>query len=180
MIIMIKRNVLSTDASLLQKQVQAMQAIKVSTAKLKEDIKAQNHIVYVEKSHIEKELSRARGANAMIKRREIEDLQRTLNELEKKKLLEQHAYRTVEEHFDELQATLQTITASWGTKMAVDSDLKLNTLEVNTLELSACHQAEVCSGGVTNQSAFRSSNRSTSFCWHSSRTSKSSTHVSLR
>lgn len=107
-----------------------MQSIKVSTARLKEDIKAQNHIVYVEKSHIGKQLSCAHGAGAMIKRQEIEDLQRKLTELQKKKLLEQHAYRTMEEHFEELQSTLQTITASWGTKMAIDSDSKSNTLEV--------------------------------------------------
>eukprot|EP00892_Ulva_mutabilis_P002275 jgi/Ulvmu1/12048/UM083_0061.1 len=106
-----------------------MQAIKVSTAKLKEDIKAQNHVVYVEKSHIGKQLHCAHGADAAQKRQEIEDLQRRLSELQKKKLLEQHAHKTVEEHFGELQSTLQTITASWGTKLTSDSDLKAKLLE---------------------------------------------------
>lgn len=110
--------------------LQAMQGVKVSTAKLKEDIKVQNHTVYVEKSHIGKQLSCAHGADAMIKRQEIEDLQKKLSELRKKKLLEQHAHRTVQDHFDELQSTMVAITASWGNKMEIAADSKSNTLEV--------------------------------------------------
>lgn len=105
----------------------------MSTARLNEDIKAQNHIVYVEKSHIGKQLSCAHGADAAKKRQEIEDLQRRLSELQKKKLLEQHAHRTVEEHFDELQSTMQAITASWGSRLTADSEVKSRTLEVHNL-----------------------------------------------
>lgn len=117
----------------MQLVMQGMQAIKLSTAKFKEDIKAQNHIVYVEKSHVGKQLSCAHGANAALKRQEIEDLQRRLSELQKQNLLEQHAHRTVEQHFCDLQSTLQTITASWGNRMTTDLDTKTGVLEVRML-----------------------------------------------
>lgn len=111
--------------------VQAMQAIKLCNAKLKEDIKVQNQDTYIQRSHVHKQLSCKHGAESALKNQEITDLQKLLSDLQTREQIERQVHQAIQEQFQELQGSFQLIAANWSSRMTSDSTAKTKALEVS-------------------------------------------------
>jgi IQ calmodulin-binding motif len=120
--------------------MQAMQAIKQCNAKLKEDIKVQNQATYIERSHVNKQLSCKHGAESALKKQEIVDLQKRLHDLQTKEQIEQQVHEAIQKQFQELQGSFQLIAASWSDQTTSDSTTKIKALEVSSLHAQSIHR----------------------------------------
>jgi hypothetical protein len=107
-----------------------MQACRAQVAALKDEIRNQKKVTYIEAIHTSRELQCKGGHKEQLYSQEILELEAELQALEKMHLLEQHVHQSSLEQLHKVQSGLAGQAAKWAHEMQAQSREQEQLLQV--------------------------------------------------
>jgi hypothetical protein len=130
---------LALSTSHFENCLQTMRACRAQVAVLKDEIRSQKKITYIEAIHRSRELQCKGGHEQLLHTQQIAELEAELCSLEKMHLLELHVHHASLNQLQKVQSGLSAQVAYWGHEMQMQSKEQERALQV--CDFSCPHHA---------------------------------------
>lgn len=112
---------------------------RARVANLKQELQVQNQATYVEQAHTAKHLHAANERDSRIETHTVSQLEHTLDQLQRKILLEEYVHQAASDFFKASQAELCDTSVEWGDRTKTDGEAQEHQVNVRARPSLLCY-----------------------------------------